>query len=105
MLSPLTFQNGQVHTRGTPGSVAAAFFRNAACWKIVLRSSVGILFGFVAAVWLGQLPIYLFTSIYIEALNQTGYARGLIHLLPIVIMISVILLQNILHRKNTEISV
>jgi hypothetical protein len=74
-------------------------------WRNVLFTPLGILVGFVLSVWLGQLPIYMFTSIYIEALNQTGYARGLIHLLPVTVMATTILLHSILHRKNEENSV
>jgi hypothetical protein len=74
-------------------------------WRHILYTPLGILVGFVLAVWLGQLPIYMFTSLYIEALNQTGYARGLIHLLPVVVMVTTILLHSILHRKSEEISV
>jgi len=74
-------------------------------WKKVLLTPLSILVGFVLIVWLGQLPIYMFTSLYIEALNQTGYARGLIHLVPLVVMVTTLLLHSILHRKKEELSV
>ncbi len=74
-------------------------------WRKVVLSPLGIICGFVFAVWLGQLPIYTLTELYIEALNQTGYARGLIHLVPLVVFAVTILTHSILHRKTEEISV
>lgn len=74
-------------------------------WRRILFTPMIILVGFVLIVWLGQLPIYMFTSLYIEALNQTGYARGLIHLTPLVVMSTTLLLHSILHRKKDEVSV
>lgn len=45
-------------------------------------------------VYLGQLGIYLFTSISIEALKQTGYARGIIQLMPVAVFLTVMLLKD-----------
>ena len=74
-------------------------------WRSIVWSPLGIIFGFVFAVWLGQLPIYMFTPLFTEALNQTGYARGLIHMVPLAIFGTVLLLENILHRKTDQVSV
>jgi len=68
-------------------------------WKSSFRSPLIIPTGFCCMVILGQLPIYMFTSLYIEALNQTGYARGIIHLIPVVVFVTVILLQEV-SKKN-----
>ncbi len=38
---------------------------------------------FTILLFVGQLPLYLFTSLSVEATFQTGYGRGLIHLAPI----------------------
>ncbi|MDA1292779.1 MAG: hypothetical protein O3A81_03305 [bacterium] len=62
-------------------------------WRAAFRSPLIILTGFFFMVVIGQLPIYMFTSLYIEALNQTGYARGIIHLIPIVVFVSTVLLE------------
>ena len=62
-------------------------------WRTALRSKLIILVGFVFMVILGQLPIYMFTGLYVEALNQTGYARGIIHLIPVVVVVTTILLK------------
>jgi len=74
-------------------------------WRSILWSPLSIIFGFIFAVWLGQLPIYMFTPLYTEALNQTGYARGLIHIAPLVVFGTILLLANILHRKTGQDSV
>ncbi|MBM3231096.1 hypothetical protein FJZ28_02095 [Candidatus Peregrinibacteria bacterium] len=55
-------------------------------------SPVFILTGFFLAVIIGQLPIYLLTALAVEAVNQTGYARGIIHLVPVIVMATTILL-------------
>jgi len=69
-------------------------------WRTAFRSSLVILTGFFFAVWLGQLPIFMFTSLYVEAINQTGYARGIIHLIPVVVVIVMILLRETI--KNSD---
>ena len=61
---------------------------------------VVIFTGFFWMVWLGQLPIYLFTPLYIEAIMQTGYARGLIHLVPVVVMACTLLLHDVLDTEK-----
>ncbi|MBI3331659.1 hypothetical protein HYZ99_01730 [Candidatus Peregrinibacteria bacterium] len=55
---------------------------------------------FLLIVYGMQLPIYLFTGISTEALQQTGYARGLIHLVPISVVLMVMLLEDLLRRKR-----
>jgi hypothetical protein len=47
---------------------------------------------FTILLFLGQLPLYLFTSLSVEATYQTGYGRGLIHLAPIAVLLFAALL-------------
>lgn len=69
-------------------------------WRSAFRSHLIILTGFFFMVVIGQLPIYMFTALHVEALNQTGYARGIIHLIPVAVFVSTVLLKEILtHRK------
>ncbi|MDP7069069.1 MAG: hypothetical protein QF815_00955 [Candidatus Peribacteraceae bacterium] len=68
-------------------------------FRKVIGSSLSILVGFFFMVWLGQLPIYTLTPLYIEALMQTGYARGIIHLIPVVVMATTLLLHDVLKKK------
>jgi len=49
---------------------------------------------FFLMLYVGQLFIYLFTSISVEAILQTGYARGLIQLMPVIVFLSVLLLED-----------
>jgi hypothetical protein len=53
-------------------------------------------FFFIA--YIGQLPLYLFTSLGEEAIKQTGYARGLIHLIPIACVLTTALLYDVFRR-------
>lgn len=53
----------------------------------------GILTAFFLIVYIGQASLYLFTGLATEALRQTGYARGLIHLVPVVVTLTVLLLH------------
>ncbi|MBI5155960.1 hypothetical protein HZA45_01655, partial [Candidatus Peregrinibacteria bacterium] len=61
-------------------------------WKKAF-TSFSFLTLFFLIVYLGQAMLYLFTSLSIEALKQTGYARGLIHLVPTVVFLTVLLLH------------
>ncbi len=45
-------------------------------------------------VYLGQIAIYLFTSVSIEAIKQTGYARGIIQLMPVAVFLTIMLLKD-----------
>lgn len=60
----------------------------AACGPLVLLSSYFLI------IYIGQGMLYLFTGLATEALRQTGYARGLIHLTPVVVLLTTLLLQN-----------
>ncbi len=71
-------------------------------WKSAFRTHLIILTGFTLMVILGQLPIYMFTGLHVEALNQTGYARGIIHLIPVVVVITTILLKDILEKNKAR---
>ena len=52
---------------------------------------------------MGQLFAYLFTGLSQEALFQTGYARGLIHLMPVIVTVTTVLLYDAIYRdKGTE---
>jgi hypothetical protein len=46
---------------------------------------------FFLLVLLGQLPLYFFTGLSTEALNQTGYARGLLQLAPVAVTLFMLL--------------
>jgi 4-amino-4-deoxy-L-arabinose transferase-like glycosyltransferase len=48
---------------------------------------------FFLTVYLGQMMLYFFTSLSVEATMQTGYARGVIHLSPVATVLAVLLLE------------
>jgi hypothetical protein len=62
-------------------------------WKAVLRSPLLLLFFFTGTVYVGQVVIYTFTSLSAEAIYQTGYGRGVVQLLPVMVMGVVLLLK------------
>ena len=69
-------------------------------WKTAFRTPLVIFTAFFWIVWAGQLPIYMFTPLYIEAVMQTGYARGIIHLIPAVVMVVTVLLHQVLAKRD-----
>lgn len=64
--------------------------RPAYAWKNLLP-----LTAFFAIVYIGQILLYLFTPLSVEALKQTGYARGLVHFVPIVVLLTTLLLHDL----------
>lgn len=57
---------------------------------------------FVCIVYFGQLMLFLFTDLAVEALMQTGYARGLIQLMPCIILLTALLLANAAGEEETS---
>lgn len=47
---------------------------------------------FVLCTYVGQLSLFLFTGLSVEAIRQTGYARGLVHLAPTIVLLCALLL-------------
>lgn len=60
-------------------------------WKAAF-SRYAILTLFFLMIYVGQGMLYLFTGLSIEALQQTGYARGLVQLTPTVVLLLAFLL-------------
>lgn len=58
-------------------------WRRAAAWRTYLPLSA-----FFAIVYFGQMALFLFTNLSVEATMQTGYARGLVQLLPCVVLLA-----------------
>lgn len=62
-------------------------------WKHAFTSLI-MLTTFFLIIYLGQGSLYLFTHLSIEALKQTGYARGLVQLTPVAVLLTTLLLKN-----------
>ena len=71
-------------------------------WRSVLRFPLLPLSASFLLPYLVQITLYTFTPLAIEAIKQTGYARGLLHLLPIVILLTVLLLHRTLSNVPPE---
>lgn len=55
-----------------------------------------LLTAFFLTIYFAQILLYLFTSLSTEALRQTGYGRGLVHLMPVIIVLTTLLLKDAL---------
>lgn len=60
-------------------------------WRSAFRPPFLLLTAFVLIIYLGQMPLFLFTNLATEALRQTGYARGLIHIVPVLVLLTTLL--------------
>lgn len=74
------------------------------CRKVAFRTPLVVCTAFFLIVWLGQIPLYLFSELYIEATNQTGYARGVLHLIPLAVLVTVVCLHEKIssHTNNSS---
>lgn len=64
--------------------------------RAVFSSPAALYLGFFLLLYLGQLPLYFFTGLSTEILNQTGYARGLVQLMPAAVVGLALLLHSAL---------
>lgn len=69
-------------------------------WRTALREAPVLFTAYVLIVFVGQVSIYLFTPLATEAIMQTGFARGVVQLLPVCVALFVMLLASLLRRKN-----
>lgn len=72
-------------------------------WKTAFGPLV-LLSAYFLIIYIGQGLLYLFTSLSTEALRQTGYARGLIHLTPVVILLTTLLLKQAFPRFGNALA-
>lgn len=62
-------------------------------WRTAFSSTLAVPFVFFLLAYGVQILLYLFTSLASEALMQTGYARGVIHLVPVAVLLTVLLVH------------
>ena len=72
-------------------------------WKTALTTPVLMLTLAVLIPYASQLFAFLFTGLAQEAIFQTGYARGVIHLMPVMVTLAVLLLHDLISRKNGQL--
>jgi len=75
------------------------FFLVAVRWRRIVESSLFFPVLFVFAALLLQFLLFLFTSLSVEATMQTGLGRGIIHLAPLIVLVTVLLLHDVLRRE------
>lgn len=71
-------------------------------WRYAFFSFMAPLSLFLVASFLLQIFIYCFTSLSVEALNQTGLTRGFLHLIPIVIVVGTFLLHGAISAESEK---
>ncbi len=72
-------------------------------WRTALRFPLMPLTLFVLLVWGQQILLFMFTSLSYEALFQTGYGRGLIHLMPVIVTVTTLLLVRTVDKDRTSL--
>ena len=73
-------------------------------WRAAFRSPLLLLSAFVLIPSFGQLFLYMFTGLSTEALLQTGYARGLIHLMPVIVILTILLLHHVVSSYELRVA-
>jgi hypothetical protein len=68
-------------------------------WHFWRRSALTFLIAFIAVVFVGEIGIYWLTPLAEEAIRHTGFGRGMVHLLPLVVFVSVLLLKDLFGEK------
>ena len=68
-------------------------------WRMAFRSLLPLT-AFFLILYLGQGVLYLFTGLSVEAVRQTGYARGLIQLIPVILLLTTLLLAQCFSQKQ-----
>lgn len=68
-------------------------------WKHVVRLPLWPIALFCAMLMVGQMLIFIFTPLAIEALRQTGFSRGIVQLMPLLTVLGVVLLSRVFHKE------
>lgn len=69
-------------------------------WKDAFRSSLLALSAFFLITYFLQIAVFVFTPLAWEAIRQTGYARGLVQLTPIAVVLMVLLAREWWRRRE-----
>jgi hypothetical protein len=70
-------------------------------WRSAFRSPLIVPAAFALAAFFVQLPLFLFTYLSQEVLYQTGYSRGLIHIIPVLVLVGVFLVHELLRKVES----
>lgn len=66
--------------------------------KQAFRSTTVIFTAFFLLLYVGQMPLFFLTGLSTEALNQTGYARGLVQIAPVGVAALIFIVHAVLSR-------
>ena len=67
-------------------------------WRAALRLPLAVLTASFVGLFLLQVALFTFTGLSREALNQTGYSRGIVHIVPVGVMLVTLLLERLTRR-------
>jgi|GEM_PF-1913565 hypothetical protein len=70
-------------------------------WNIWKKSYIGMLVIFLLIVFVGEFCIYWFTDLATEALQHTGFGRGMIHIVPLIVFVGLWLIREIIGDKES----
>lgn len=68
-------------------------------WREAFRGSLAPFTFFVLATLSLQISLFLFTSLSVEALKQTGFGRGIIQIVPLIVLVTTVLLKEGMRRE------
>lgn len=71
-------------------------------WRRVFSFPLLVLSAPFLLAYLLQVALFTFTPLATEAIKQTGYARGIIHLLPLVLLLTILLLHHALSSSPSR---
>jgi len=72
--------------------------------KLAWKSPLIIITGFILLAMFAQIGIFLFTSLSVEAIMGTGYSRGIIQLIPLIVFLCIMLFpKSLLPSQKEEI--
>jgi hypothetical protein len=71
-------------------------------WKQAFRSTTVIFTAFFLILYFGQMPLYFLTGLSTEALNQTGYARGLVQIAPVAVTALLLIVHTVLTAEREQ---
>ena len=72
-----------------------------AAWKSAWKSPLVIISGFILLVMGAQIGLFLFTNLSVEVILGTGYSRGIIQLVPLIVFLCMMLGSKLFKKQSS----
>ena len=72
-------------------------------WRFWTRRVLGFLIAFLFIVFTGEFFIYYLTGVAVEVIRHTAFERGIVHLVPIIVFVSVLILRELFGEADSKI--